>query len=241
MTEICLQCGDIGHKKKLIYCYRCTQSARHRYCMDVLPKSKHQKIRWLCEECDQSNCSKKPISENKSKGIIINNNNNSNFTYSYAGINEEKSGGGVHVEPLIRTVWSGMFNMICNDVSTEMRGVHAFLSSRACKKVIEAVALFQPVLRFEIVPRLHVWPKSFVKGMGPTDDNIGVYFFSFLAKQDDYDRLVFAMISDDLAMRACLGDAELLVFASTELPKGFWRFQGNLYLWGVFRGKQQGI
>ncbi|EYU23826.1 hypothetical protein MIMGU_mgv1a009890mg [Erythranthe guttata] len=39
-------------------------------------------------------------------------------------------------------------------------------------------------------------------------------------------------------MRAIVQNAELLIFASTELPMLYWRFQGKYYLWGVFRAKQ---
>ncbi|CAI9763968.1 unnamed protein product [Fraxinus pennsylvanica] len=53
-----------------------------------------------------------------------------------------------------------------------------------------------------------------------------------------FDHLVEEMMSQELAMKAILSNAELLVFTSLELPSQCWRFQGKYYLWGVFRGKQ---
>ncbi|KAL0421359.1 UNVERIFIED_CONTAM: hypothetical protein Slati_3158800 [Sesamum latifolium] len=87
----------------------------------------------------------------------------------------------------------------------------------------------------EILPRSYVWPKSF-EVSGPTEDNIAVYFFPSLMKYEKvYDYLVFEMMRDDVAIRATVKNAELLIFTSIELPARFRRFQGKLYLWGVFR------
>ncbi|KAL3635314.1 hypothetical protein CASFOL_019861 [Castilleja foliolosa] len=257
MGESCLRCGDmvVG---EMVYCFKCMQLAfRHSN-----PTNGEIIRNWLCPECESTDrsSSKKPkkrkhqkISEesDRSGGFEKNNNFLCSFAGSRAritnpglfdsiGMRQEEEEFVTYAEPLIRSVWTGMFDMVSHDESNfrVMHDVQAFLSSKACKNVREVASLFRPVLRFEKVSRLNVWPKGFICRSGPTDDSIGVYFFPLLGNEENYDHLVFEMVRDDLAMRASLGDAELLVFASTVLPDRFWRFQGRLYLWGVFRGKR---
>ncbi|CBI35492.3 unnamed protein product, partial [Vitis vinifera] len=89
-----------------------------------------------------------------------------------------------------------------------------------------------------MLPKFDVWPKSFQISQ-PSDDNIALYFFPENERYEKvFDRLVLDMVSHELAMQTVVENAELLVFASTELPLRHWRFHGKLYLWGVFRGKQ---
>lgn len=53
-----------------------------------------------------------------------------------------------------------------------------------------------------------------------------------------FDSLVNDMISQDLAMRVVIENAELLIYTSRILPMDCWRFQSKYYLWGVFRPKK---
>ncbi|KAL6547287.1 hypothetical protein OROMI_023008 [Orobanche minor] len=218
---VCLQCGDIGTKKEeLIYCLQCMQAAVHTYCMDIsMPKKKKKKTKvicWLCDDCESLNPSNLKIKHEK---------NSSEFRKSAA-------------EPLIRSsVWTGTFD-IFQDESNYIRidsCYHAFLSSKACQKVSEAAARLDHVIQFEMLPRYFLWPKSFEVLGRPTDDDIALYFLPSLTEQQSYDCLLSEMIRDDLALRVLQDDAELLIFASTMLPPKFWRLQGKLYMWGVFR------
>ncbi|KAK4859904.1 hypothetical protein QYF36_013923 [Acer negundo] len=80
----------------------------------------------------------------------------------------------------------------------------------ACSKVVEEANLLPWLLCLELLPR----------------------------EEMVYDSLVDDMISQDLAMKALVKNAELLVFTSKTLPSQFWRIQAKFYWWGVFRGKQ---
>ncbi|XP_057973697.1 uncharacterized protein LOC131161758 [Malania oleifera] len=143
----------------------------------------------------------------------------------------------VHAQPIIDPVWRGGFDIFDKNFGL-VEGLVAHLSNKACLKVFEEASLFPALLCLEMLPRKDVWPKSFEISQ-PSDDNIALYFFPG-NKMDErfYDRLVDDMISQELAMRAVVENAELLVFTSTELPLSYWRFHGKHYLWGVFRGNK---
>ncbi|KAL0391813.1 UNVERIFIED_CONTAM: hypothetical protein Sradi_2404100 [Sesamum radiatum] len=146
-------------------------------------------------------------------------------------------GGNTSAEPVITPVWRGSFS-IWDGKKDVLDGFVAHLSSRACQKVYEEACQFQPVLHLEMLPRPYVWPKSF-EISEPSAENIAFYFFpSEIRYERAFDHLVDEMMHNELAMRAVLQNAELLVFTSTQLPLPYWRFQDKYYLWGVFRGKQ---
>lgn len=128
----------------------------------------------------------------------------------------------------------------------------AHLSSKACAKVWLAAKEMAEVLCFELLPRLDVWPKSF-KSSKLIDDNIAIYFFSvkgrcgnqprlylcftccttsnlgmILCFRDDqvFDNLLYNLRHYDFALKALVGDSELLIFTSAQLPE---KHQSNCY------------
>ncbi|KAJ8564906.1 hypothetical protein K7X08_001366 [Anisodus acutangulus] len=140
-------------------------------------------------------------------------------------------------QPVYDPIWRGGFNIWNKEYKT-LGGLVAHLSVKACEKVFEEAKLFPLLLHLEMLPKSDVWPKSF-NTSEPSDDNIALYFFPLNARyEQDYDHLVEEMIGEELAFRAIMANAELLVFTSTELPLLHWRFQDKHYLWGVFRAKQ---
>ncbi|KAI3464639.1 hypothetical protein Pfo_021302 [Paulownia fortunei] len=139
-------------------------------------------------------------------------------------------------EPVVMPIWRGSFN-IWNKKHEILDGLIAHMSSKACQKVYEEACQFQPVLQLEMLPRSVVWPKSF-ETSEPSGDNIALYFFPSEISERVFDHLVEEMMRKELALKAIVQNAELLIFTSTELPLLYWRFQGKYYLWGVFRGKQ---
>ncbi|PIN03026.1 hypothetical protein CDL12_24451 [Handroanthus impetiginosus] len=139
-------------------------------------------------------------------------------------------------EPVLMPIWRGSFD-IWNKEQDILDGLMAHLSSKACQKVYDAACEFQPVLRLEMLPKSNVWPKSF-ETSEPSGDNIALYFFPSKISERVFDDLVEKMMGEELALKAIMKNAELLIFTSTELPLLYWRFQGKHYLWGVFRGKQ---
>ncbi|KAH0692406.1 hypothetical protein KY285_019503 [Solanum tuberosum] len=141
-------------------------------------------------------------------------------------------------QPVLDPIWRGSFNIWNKEYKT-FDGLVAHLSVKACQKVFEEAKLFSLLLHLEMLPKSDIWPKSF-NIVEPRDDNIALYFFPSDARyEQDFDHLIEEMIGEELALRAVMTNAELLVFTSTELPLHNWRFQHKHYLWGVFRAKQE--
>ncbi|CAL2276087.1 unnamed protein product [Prunus armeniaca] len=143
----------------------------------------------------------------------------------------------VAAQPIIDPIWRGSLSIFNKDFNI-VSGLVAHLSSLACPKVREEAELLPLLIFPELVRRTDVWPKAFEK-LGPSDRSIALYFFPDNERDEkDFDSLVASMIQDDLAMKAILDNAELLVFTSTILPEQYQRFQTKIYLWGVFRAKK---
>ncbi|XP_073157198.1 uncharacterized protein [Henckelia pumila] len=144
---------------------------------------------------------------------------------------------GTRAEPVVKPIWMGSFH-IWNKKLSMLDGVVAHISTRACQEAYEESSQFQPVLHLEMLPKSAVWPKSF-EISEPSCDSIALFFFSSERSERDFDLFVDAMMHKELAMRAFIQNAELLVFTSKDLPSLYWRFQEKYYLWGVFRGKHR--
>ncbi|KAJ9557547.1 hypothetical protein OSB04_012161 [Centaurea solstitialis] len=141
-------------------------------------------------------------------------------------------------KPVLDPVWRGSFRITETDYDL-FEGFVGHLSTKACYKVCNEATMLPSLLTLEMQPKTALWPKSFVDSQ-PTDEHIALYFFPGDAKNERaFERLVINMIDEELAMRATAKNAELLIFPSTLLPQSHWRFQGNHYLWGVFRAKLQ--
>ncbi|KAL3513829.1 hypothetical protein ACH5RR_026546 [Cinchona calisaya] len=141
-------------------------------------------------------------------------------------------------EPFIEPIWRGDFIIQSKDYEGFDDGLVAHLSSKACRKVYEEAMLLPSSLDLEMLAKLDCWPKSFQKSR-PSDDDIALYFFPLNKRSEGlFDHLVEEMIDQGLALKAIVKNAELLIFASNELPLNLWRFKGKYYLWGVFRGKR---
>ncbi|KAM0033970.1 putative chromatin regulator PHD family [Helianthus debilis subsp. tardiflorus] len=137
-------------------------------------------------------------------------------------------------------IWRGSFNITQTDYDL-FEGLVGHLSTRACKKVIDEATTLSSMLSLEMHPKADLWPKSFSHSP-PSDGSIALYFFPHHRKNErDFEQLVDDMIDKDLAMKASAKNAEMLIFTSKVLPQPFWRFQGNYYLWGVFRGKKNDV
>ncbi|CAN4081146.1 unnamed protein product [Withania somnifera] len=138
-------------------------------------------------------------------------------------------------KPVGDTIWRGSF-MISRP---EMRlNLTAHLSSKACTKVWLAAKEMTEVIYPELLPKCDVWPKSF-KSSKQIDDNIAIYFFSVKGRDDQvFENLLFNLRHYDIALKALVGDSELLIFTSAHLPEKHHRFEGKLYLWGAFSGRQ---
>ncbi|XP_077230095.1 PHD finger-containing protein 1-like isoform X2 [Tasmannia lanceolata] len=140
----------------------------------------------------------------------------------------------VYSQPIIDPIWRGCFN-ICNNTYGI---ISAHLSNKACPKVCKGATMLSVLLNVEKLARTHVWPKTF-QDSPPTDENIGLYFFSGCTRDELlFDQLVHDINSQDLALRSKIVGAELLIFSSLLLPQQYHKFQGKFYLWGVFRASK---
>ncbi|CAL5185345.1 unnamed protein product [Lathyrus oleraceus] len=135
--------------------------------------------------------------------------------------------------PIADPIWRGSLQLI--NKSFELM---AHFSSLACPKVHEMTRHLPNVLYADLLQRSAVWPILFRK-LGARNENIGLYFFPENERVERFfDQLVYEMISNDLAIRADIEEAELLIFSSTVLPSEHRRIQSKYYLWGIFRKKR---
>lgn len=140
--------------------------------------------------------------------------------------------------PIDESVWSG----IIKTQSKECVSLAAHLSTKYCDMVSKLSRSLPPMLEVTKLSRLEAWPKSF-EASRPTDDNIALYFFPATTRQDedgaDPDQLVKEVVENDMVLRAVVDEAELLIFSSVLLPEQYKTFQGEPYLWGVFRPRNK--
>ncbi|KAG6422738.1 hypothetical protein SASPL_113118 [Salvia splendens] len=141
----------------------------------------------------------------------------------------------IRAEPVMEPIWRGSFS-ISNNEDEILEDIMAHMSISACQKVYNEARQFIPLLHLEMLPRSHVWPLRF-ESSESSAGNIALYFFPSESERF-YDNLVDEMVEEDLALKAIVKNAELLVFPWTKLPLSHWRFQGKYYMWGVFREKQ---
>uniref|UniRef100_A0A6N2MX60 AIPP2-like SPOC-like domain-containing protein n=1 Tax=Salix viminalis TaxID=40686 RepID=A0A6N2MX60_SALVM len=128
----------------------------------------------------------------------------------------------IHVLPIRDPIWrSGSMSIFQNNYGAP-GGIVAHLSSIACSRASEEAKGLPGLLSPELLPRSGVWPKSFQK-LGPAADHIGLYLFPDSERNEIvFDSLVNDMISQDLAMRVVIENAELLIYTSRILPMDCW-------------------
>eukprot|EP01018_Ginkgo_biloba_P014053 Gb_40677 [translate_table: standard] len=140
--------------------------------------------------------------------------------------------------PESQFLWRGSFKIIDKVSGYQVYdGIQAHPSNRASPKVYEVSRKFPSQLLLEQVERCDAWPKRFQESP-PTDEDIALYIFPAEIERCkmSYVKLLEDTIKRDQAMRVYLDCAELLIFSSNQLPENSHRFEGRMYLWGVFRG-----
>ncbi|KAI3464640.1 hypothetical protein Pfo_021303 [Paulownia fortunei] len=140
----------------------------------------------------------------------------------------------VSARPVVAPAWRGRFNLPSQNLDIN---IAAHVSNKACLKVLEIASMMPESLCLEMIPRLDVWPASF-QSSPPTEHSVALFFFSEGRDEEVLDSLLTYAICTDIALKAMIGKAELLIFTSLQLPQRLHRFQGKLYLWGVFKGQQ---
>ncbi|CAA7024432.1 unnamed protein product [Microthlaspi erraticum] len=144
-------------------------------------------------------------------------------------------------QPILEPTWRGSISIknrnVCN-----IDGLVAHLSSLACYQVHEKASSLHGRLYAEMVPRLDIWPKSFLNNGGPMDDSIAFYFFPSSESDSNQEAVFYSLVremkKDDSAMRCVLDNVELILFTSYQLPLHCWTFYSKEYLWGAFRPRK---
>ncbi|CAJ2661954.1 unnamed protein product [Trifolium pratense] len=220
-VSVCLTCGHEGFLEALVYCKKCEDCALHRYCLDG-PVIFTDEVIWSCEDCEaEVTATDYSDSETKDseKGEV--DSNKECFTV-------------VDPQPIADAIWSGSLQIL-NKSYDNIARLMCHLSTLACPKVLKSTRHLPNVLYADMIQRSVAWPESFRK-FGTNNLSIGLYFFPQNERVERYfDQLVDEMISNDLAIRARVENAELLIFPSTMLPSQYKRFQSKYYLWGVFK------
>ncbi|CAK7347035.1 unnamed protein product [Dovyalis caffra] len=138
-----------------------------------------------------------------------------------------------NAEPILDPIWRGGFT-INNGNFEVMNGLVAYTSNQASPKVRETASLLPGLVSIEMLPRLEVFPKRFATTVVTAGD-IGLYIFPEKERDERaFDELLDSIIEQDLALKAVLENAELLLFTSLQLPLHNWRYRGKYYLWGLF-------
>uniref|UniRef100_A0A6M2FCI1 AIPP2-like SPOC-like domain-containing protein n=1 Tax=Populus davidiana TaxID=266767 RepID=A0A6M2FCI1_9ROSI len=142
-----------------------------------------------------------------------------------------------NAQPILDPIWRGNFTIKDGNFDV-MNGLVAYTSNQASPKVRETASLLPGSVSIEMLPRHEVFPKKFGTS-DVTAEDIGLYFFPEKERDERaFDELVDNIIEQDLALKAVLEHAELLVFTSLQLPLQNWRYRGKYYLWGLF-GRQK--
>ncbi|CAM0957316.1 unnamed protein product [Alopecurus aequalis] len=139
--------------------------------------------------------------------------------------------------PIDEPIWSGMLKI----GSEGYVSLEAHLLAKSCEKVRECSRSLRPMVKVTKLSRFETEPKCF-RASGPTEDNIGLYFFpQGMRPNEDYDKLVKEVMDKDLILRAIVDEAEMLIFPSILLPERHQTFQGKQYLWGLFKRRENNI
>ncbi|KAL3638906.1 hypothetical protein CASFOL_016813 [Castilleja foliolosa] len=133
-------------------------------------------------------------------------------------------------QPVFSAAWRGRFNIPRQNLNIN---ISAQVSNKAC---LEVASIMPESLCLEIIPRIDVWPTSF-KSSPPSEHNVALFFFPEGRDEQVFDSLVTYASCSDLALKATIGRAEILIFTSIQLPVNIQRFHGKHYLWGVFKGR----
>ncbi|KAL1198777.1 PHD finger-containing protein 1 [Cardamine amara subsp. amara] len=189
---------------------------------------------------DDNSCTSKKRKTSSGNTPVTNENRQlalaeSNMPQTPAGFTSEH----YRAQPIKKPIWRGSISVKGGNICSIDRIV-AHVSSLACVRVHETASSLHTRLSAEMLPRLAIWPKSFLKNTGPKDESIALYLFPSSESNDEkvFHSLVLEMKKNDSAMRCVLDDAELLLFTSYMLPMDSWTFNSKEYLWGVFRPRQ---
>ncbi|XP_062200739.1 protein PARALOG OF AIPP2-like isoform X2 [Phragmites australis] len=138
-------------------------------------------------------------------------------------------------------IWQGSFEVSRYGNSPKMfDGIQAYLSTCASSIVREVGKQLPHKIQLAEVPWRSSWPLQF-KEVNPTEDNIALFFFAKDAEsyESAYRKLLENMLLCDLSLTANIGGTELLIFPSDKLSERTQRWNGLLFLWGIFYARKE--
>ncbi|MFS7912150.1 hypothetical protein Hanom_Chr02g00126481 [Helianthus anomalus] len=133
--------------------------------------------------------------------------------------------------PALNSYWKGCF-YLPNGTQTFKEAFTAHPPSRVHYKVYETVKKLPERIYFQRVSYHDLGMDIF-----PADrDDIGLYFFPMFKKRGENDiSIIDFMWRNNLVMKSNVEGVELFVLSSRVLPSHAQEYQGNYFLWGVFR------
>ncbi|KAJ9560058.1 hypothetical protein OSB04_005218 [Centaurea solstitialis] len=136
--------------------------------------------------------------------------------------------------PALYASWNGSFYLpkgheSFNDV------FKAHPPANVHKKVYAALKKMPESIHFELVPKHEVWMDMF-PNYCPDNDDIGLYFFPRFKNRSEHSNSIMDFLwRKDLLMRSSVDGVDLLVLSSRLLQPHSQEFEGDYFLWGVFR------
>lgn len=139
--------------------------------------------------------------------------------------------------PAFHSYWKGTF-YLPKEYENLNAAFKAHPPSCVLKKVYDTIKKMPDNIKFELIPIHEIW--DIFQGYCPDRDDIGVYFFPrFKNRFDECTSLMDFLWSKNMVMKSHVDEVELLVFHSRLLLNSQ-EFEGNYFLWGVFRPKSKG-
>ncbi|KAI7751798.1 hypothetical protein M8C21_024743 [Ambrosia artemisiifolia] len=134
--------------------------------------------------------------------------------------------------PALNSYWKGCF-YLPNGSQKFNEAFSAHPPSRVHYKVYETVKKMPESIYFQLVSNHDIRADIF-----PADrDDIGLYFFPMFSRRSENDvSIIDFMWRNNLVMKSNVEGLELFVLSSLVLPSHAQEYQGNYFLWGVFRG-----
>ncbi|XP_058778114.1 uncharacterized protein LOC131652303 isoform X2 [Vicia villosa] len=144
-----------------------------------------------------------------------------------------------HLKPDLHSSWTGRFQIHnIEGIARTCDGFQANLSTFCSVKILDFVNSLPEIIILEEIPRSRIWFSLFM-GNQVTKEHIDLYFFAKDVNSYSTHRgLMDCMTNNDLALKANLDGADLLIFPSNVLPKESQCSSNSLFLWGVFKERK---
>lgn len=140
--------------------------------------------------------------------------------------------------PALKFIWKGNFEVL--DIESDVRryeGILAHPSAKIARKAYGLTKQIAGALQFVMHPRHDFWPAMFQTDC-PDRNDIALYFYPGKHERSkrQYSFLLKLIEKEDMVLRSCIGDVQLLVYPSKLLQADLQKLDGSYFMWGVFCG-----